>query len=399
MTCPNDCSGHGICRSVKEIAATKATKRLVDSVAGVNTYTGPQDYFVYRLWDAEKHRACACDPGYDSYDCSARTCPRGDDPLTNTPSTCGGSACANEVQNFVVSYGQGAGADGESTYRLRFWDYNGYPFDTADFTLKTKINYDLAGNAAKKAAVEAGIKAALEALPNSITGTVAVTATGDGSTNENLRFAVTFSTLSGNVPDMNVLQGSVTADRGSPAIAQPFQRVQVITMTGLAGGSALSATIFPLNLTNIRKDTALTAQAVGGAVVDDTTTDAATAATTLTTYGGVTAQFVQDAILAAVRAVPAIAYYGQNSVSARTVSSGGNYVTTLIMPNANFGGNAMKWTVATAGSATTSLWSVDGNKEYSVCSNRGICDGSSGLCTCFTGYFGAACNTQSVLAM
>lgn len=393
MSCPNDCSGTGICRTIKEISATKATKRLVDSVAGVNTFTGPQDYFTYRLWDADKHRACACDSGYTGFDCSARECPRGDDPLTNTAATCGGAACANEVQNFLVAHTQGAGADGDATYRLRFYDFNGVAYDTADFTLKTKLNFGAVANAAAKAAVEAGVKAALEALPNNVTGLVAVAASGDATASENLRFAVTFTSLSGNVPDMNVLQGSAVAAQGSPAIVQPFQRVQVVTIAGLGTTSTLGATLFPLNLTTVRKDTALTAKATGGAVVDDTVTDAAVAAANA--VGVVNAANVQAALLGAVRNVPAVAYYGQNSVSARTVQVGATnaYTTTLILPNADFGTNLLQWTIGTAGAVTANAqWSTDGNKEYSVCSNRGMCDSSSGLCKCFTGYYGAACD-------
>ena len=60
--CPNDCSGHGICRSVAE--------------------TLPKDIEWYRLWEASKHMRCQCDAGFTGLDCGSRECPRGDDPLT-----------------------------------------------------------------------------------------------------------------------------------------------------------------------------------------------------------------------------------------------------------------------------------------------------------------------------
>ena len=52
----------------------------------------------------------------------------------------------------------------------------------------------------------------------------------------------------------------------------------------------------------------------------------------------------------------------------------------------------------TDSSATVTQF-AKGNDEEVVCSNRGLCDYSTGLCKCFRGYYHNDCSVQSALAM
>jgi hypothetical protein len=55
-------------------------------------------------------------------------------------------------------------------------------------------------------------------------------------------------------------------------------------------------------------------------------------------------------------------------------------------------------TVATPASCTPGLdCGGAGNKCYVECSNRGICDHTTGTCACFTGYYGVDCGIKSSL--
>merc|ERR1711871_847603 len=145
QACPNDCSGHGTCQSVDElrtqaptkvvnknsqkvvtctVAARSTTVKCDANIEGTNSALendlAPGDYIQlkpfppmrvnavsamtitldnaisdvvaygtelyqvhkYGLWDAQKNRACVCDPRWTGDDCSLTKCPRGDDPLT-----------------------------------------------------------------------------------------------------------------------------------------------------------------------------------------------------------------------------------------------------------------------------------------------------------------------------
>ena len=59
------CSGNGKCVSLGEIISYNSTE---------TSYTD---------WDSDRIRGCVCDPGFQGVACADRSCPKGDDPLTN----------------------------------------------------------------------------------------------------------------------------------------------------------------------------------------------------------------------------------------------------------------------------------------------------------------------------
>jgi hypothetical protein len=75
-TCPNDCSGHGTCEYIEDMAFA----------ATWGDYSGEQfrtdaKTFDFNSWDAGKTRGCVCDAQYGDVDCSKRMCPYGNDIL------------------------------------------------------------------------------------------------------------------------------------------------------------------------------------------------------------------------------------------------------------------------------------------------------------------------------
>lgn len=116
--CPNDCSGRGRCLSANALARMMdpgvlrkasgctsteicqngdCTDRDYGACAEVNVYETP--------WDADQFFGCLCDPGYAGYDCSVRTCARGDDPLsTGQVNDVELLECAADSGTFTLSF-------------------------------------------------------------------------------------------------------------------------------------------------------------------------------------------------------------------------------------------------------------------------------------------------------
>ncbi|CAN0065276.1 unnamed protein product, partial [Discosporangium mesarthrocarpum] len=128
-SCPNDCSGHGVCKTVRELTT--------------------DDYDnIYELWDADKGMGCDCDPGYAGYDCSSRLCPYGIDPLfVDDENTA-------RVPVWTLYFEESAAITStEGTWQLKFYDVFGEDWVTDPMSVNVTCD---------------GLQDALEALPNDV---------------------------------------------------------------------------------------------------------------------------------------------------------------------------------------------------------------------------------------
>lgn len=160
--CPNDCSGHGICRNINDRTNSLANNAKVD----------------YPLWDGSKNQACICDPGYTDVDCSKRSCPKGSDPLdientSNQPRV-------NEVQQIKFESGDGSDAL-TGQFALRYEDLFGETWTTSTIVFTSTYN-----------TLETNIADALKAIPNSVIEGVSTSQDATGITN-GINILVTFT--------------------------------------------------------------------------------------------------------------------------------------------------------------------------------------------------------------
>jgi len=136
---PNVCSGHGVCKSIRQLAAADGDN-------------------VYELWDRHSTMGCECDEGFEGPDCSERKCKFGIDPLYYDDST----TIRYAMWDFAILAADNVGTNpfddgmptkGPATFALRFFDLHGEDWVTEPITYGASC---------------ATVTAALEALPNNV---------------------------------------------------------------------------------------------------------------------------------------------------------------------------------------------------------------------------------------
>jgi len=129
-SCPNDCSGHGTCETIAELA---------------------EDEFdnIYALWDKDITMGCSCNSGYTGADCSSRACKYGIDPLYIDDE----STARVASSTYIVQPGSANAVSG--TYSIKFYDVFGEDYKTSPLEATDETS-----------CLE--VVTALEALPNTV---------------------------------------------------------------------------------------------------------------------------------------------------------------------------------------------------------------------------------------
>jgi len=157
-TCPNDCSGHGMCVTDNTAFFRDGTDANTADwgtvVPSAEQVAGADSFGVN--WQRERFQQCVCDRGYEGYDCSLRRCPRGDDPETS---------CDDELGADVQQFSCSQGTSGVAYFALTFEDQMGGSYHTR------AIKFDPSSTDEENAE---SVQDALEALPNFAIPTVEV---------------------------------------------------------------------------------------------------------------------------------------------------------------------------------------------------------------------------------
>jgi len=143
--CPDDCSGHGTCRSNRDFAYDFAVAKTHQFLLhSVSTKFYRQNYKVTydSAWDANHFYGCHCDKGYRGANCALIECPSSNDPLDDK---CKTSEKAEDVENFQVQKFAATGELGwEQAYALSVspTPYNAAKHQVASDPCNVQANID-----------------------------------------------------------------------------------------------------------------------------------------------------------------------------------------------------------------------------------------------------------------
>jgi len=331
LTCFSECSSRGRCISMKYNAMQRDPGEL----------TSPFVLPVFEtVWDANKIYGCHCDSSYYAPDCSLSYCPTGDDPMTgnaDTPTTTN-PAQINEQQQINCKAGGG-------TYKLTFRGETTAPLDSA--------------------ADDVAIKAALEAL-NTITR---VDINGDRACEKATVGSITVEFLDefGDLP-MMLVDGTALLDGEGTDPAATISVIEAANQKGTKENALCSNRGLCDPLTGVCTCSTGydTSDGYGGS---GTRGDCG--------YNKDNAQFCPGVI----------ACSGHGECASDTFKCScfagwqGADCSERICPFGN------SWFMSPTSDNQAHLTSTE-------CSDMGICDRTTGLCTCFTGFEGSSCNVM-----
>merc|ERR1719199_1350830 len=170
-SCPNDCSGHGTCETIKELAEMKGYDSTAGDVATTTPVGNVMDFdtaieesYAYDLWDQDKTMGCKCDPVYYGADCSLKKCKYGVDPLFFDDSD------GVIYQTTVVHLGSlgTVASDIGGTFNIVFYDVFGEKYVTKPIDARPMEDDGATAPTYGNGITSLKVQEALEALPNGV---------------------------------------------------------------------------------------------------------------------------------------------------------------------------------------------------------------------------------------
>lgn len=357
MDCPADadgvpCNGRGRCMSMRDASRLRDDRTLFSSF----TYTSN--------WDADKIYGCVCDPGFEGYDCSLISCPKGDDPLT--------TGQVDEIQ--VVECLCNPCSSGY--FKLRF---RGEWTDEIAYNEPVLTTDEVVDGSGQSLESKLEALQAIDAIEISkFDDTSNLVCDADGTS-----IAITFAYTPGDLPEMVAYSsvstlsvdvksdGEALAGYGTPTAPQTGTREELVCSgRGLCDYATGQCTCETLSGTFTGSNGA------GGSV--------AVAAGTRADCGYTAA---------AITACPSTSG-GSECNGQACGGAGGDYQCVC----SGYMGAACELRTCATGNAwfeeatANDVAHTGGAHE---CSNRGVCDRTAGTCTCQDGFDGAACNTMA----
>lgn len=281
---------------------------------------------VYTRWDADMIQGCVCDEGWSGYSCAEKDCPKGDDPLT--------TGQTDEVIRISCQ-----ATAGSFYFSLGGYTTTAIAYNTPYGHLELLLGRLPASRGKVTVSFSTG---------NSVCGTGAAVTT-----------SVTFTEAPGNLPPAKVTAAtSLVLTAGTPTLLLETRSVIVCPIcTTCTGGILLE---YDGEMTSLIPPTS-------------TSTSIVTSLTGLTT-------------LSTASVYGAISSVSVTYSSGTTLCDNAAQITTTISIYSTYG-NLPDLVLTNAVYDTGVLESVTitgakGTKENTYCANRGICDTSTGYCTC-----------------
>jgi hypothetical protein len=175
QVCPDDCSGHGTCEYMDELAYGT----VFNDAGGTALGSGAgRPAAVTAAWDSGRARACVCDAGWNGINCASKKCPYGNDVLDLTSDN---DVNPSQVQTITLTLAAATDRQLVGTGDATFAAWNGKTF-ALTFTSQmgerfTTIPIKITTSWATSDELKLAIEAALKGLPNNVINDVEVTCT------------------------------------------------------------------------------------------------------------------------------------------------------------------------------------------------------------------------------